>query len=121
MGHDPRAAILDMIQAIERAQRLTAGLTETIFLENEQSQWAAFSQIVILGEAAGRVDKAFQLAHPEIPWSSAVGMRHRLVHGYDSVDWARVWKTLRDDLPLLLDQLRLLLPKRETGEKNEPR
>lgn len=104
MAHDPQAAILDMIQAIERAQRLTAGLDETAFLQNEQSQWALFSQIVILGEAAGRIERAFQDGHPEIPWSSTIGMRHRLVHGYDTVHWARVWKTLRNDLPPLLAQ-----------------
>jgi len=36
-------------------------------------------------------------------------MRHRLVHGYDSVDWDHVWRTLRDDLPPLLEQLTALL------------
>jgi uncharacterized protein with HEPN domain len=113
MARDPRAAILDMVQAIERAQRLTAGLDETSFLQNEQAQWAVFSQVVILGEAAGRVAKAFQQAHPDIPWSSVIAMRHRLVHGYDSVDWRRVWKALRDDLRPLLDRLRLLLPERK--------
>jgi len=109
MPHDPRAAILDMIGAIERVQRLTAGLTEGGFLQNEQAQWAVFSQIVVMGEAAGRVDKTFQQAHSDVPWSSIVGMRHRLVHGYDSVDWLRVWKTICDDLPPLLGQLRPLL------------
>jgi len=117
MAHDPSAAILDMIQAIERGQKLTAGQPETMFLRIEQSQWAVFSQIVILGEAAGRVDKAFQQAHPDVPWSSAIGMRHRLVHGYDTVDWARVWRTLHDDLPPLRDQLRLLLPKGGSEER----
>ncbi|MGA2401847.1 MAG: DUF86 domain-containing protein [Syntrophobacteraceae bacterium] len=110
MAHDPRAAILDMIQAIERAQRLTIGLTESTFQKSEQSQWAVFSQIVILGEAASRVDKAFQQTHPEIPWSAAMAMRHRLVHGYDSVDWDRVWKTLQNDLPPLLKELNALIP-----------
>jgi uncharacterized protein with HEPN domain len=43
-------------------------------------------------------------------------MRHRLVHGYDSVDWVRVWKTLRNDLPPLLQQLKALVPD-EGGQK----
>lgn len=110
MPHDPYAAIFDMIQAIERAQRLSSGLCEAEFSSNELVQWAIFSQIVILGEAAGRVDRMFQDAHPDIPWASITGMRHRLVHGYDSVDWARVWKTLQNDLPPLLQQLKTLMP-----------
>lgn len=116
MPHDPLAAILDMVQAIERSRRITAGLTEATFLIDERAQWAAFSQVVILGEAAGRVDKTYQKVHPDIPWYSAVGMRHRLVHGYDSVDWSRVWKTLEEDLPPLLQKLTELLP-HEGGRK----
>jgi len=117
MPHDPQASIFDMIQAVERAQRLSSGSSEEKFLSDETVQWAIFSQIVILGEAAGRLDRTFQNAHPEVPWSSIIGMRHRLVHGYDSVDWGRVWKTLRDDLPPLLQQLRALVP--EEGEEEQ--
>jgi uncharacterized protein with HEPN domain len=117
MPHDPHAAIFDMIQAIERAQRLSPGLSEAEFISNEAVQWAIFSQIVILGEAAGRLDRTFQNAHPDIPWTSIIGMRHRLVHGYDSVDWGRVWKTLQNDLPLLLKQLKSLMPGEENPKK----
>lgn len=110
MPHDPYAAIFDMIQAVERALRLSSGLSEAEFVSNELVQWAIFSQIVILGEAAGRVDRSFQDAHPVVPWAGIIGMRHRLVHGYDSVDWVRVWKTLRHDLPPLEQQLKVLMP-----------
>jgi uncharacterized protein with HEPN domain len=109
MPHNPRAALFDMIQAIEKAEQLSFGLTEDEFVRNELMQWAIYSQIIILGEAAGRVERAFQNDHPEIPWSSVTGMRHRLVHGYDSVDWERVWKTLRRDFPPLLEQLKILM------------
>ena len=118
MPHDPNASIFDMIQALERAQRLSSGLSETDFITNETVQWAVFSQIVILGEAAGRLDRTFQNAHPDVPWASIIGMRHRLVHGYDSVDWVRVWKTLIDDLPPLLEQLKALRP--QEGASHEP-
>ena len=108
MPHDPQAALFDMVQAIERAERLSSGMSETAFTTNETTQWAVFSQIVILGEAAGRVDRGFQNANSQVPWATIIAMRHRLIHGYDTVDWARVWKTLRDDLPPLLLQLRAL-------------
>lgn len=117
MPHNPHAAIFDMIQAIERAQRLSSGLSEAEFISNEPVQWAIFSQIVILGEAAGRLDRVFQNDNPDVPWTSIIGMRHRLVHGYDSVDWVRVWKTLRNDLPPLLQHLKALMP--DEGSKKK--
>jgi len=59
------------------------------------------------------VDREFQDTHTDIPWAGIIGMRHRLVHGYDTVDWVRVWKTLKNDLPALLSQLRTVLPEDE--------
>jgi uncharacterized protein with HEPN domain len=113
MSHNPYAAIFDMAQAVETALRLSSGISEAEYLENETVQWAIFSQIIILGEAAGRVGREFQDTHSDIPWAGIIGMRHRLVHGYDTVDWVRVWKTLKNDLPALLSQLRTVLPEDE--------
>lgn len=113
MSHDPCAAIFDMAQAVETALRLSAGISEAEFGDNEAVQWAVFSQIIILGEAASRVDREFQDTHADIPWAGIIGMRHRLVHGYDTVDWVRVWKTLKNELPALLSQLRAMLPEDE--------
>ncbi len=115
MPHDPRAAIFDLIQVVERAQRLSSALSEAEFISNEPVQWAIFSRIVIFGEAAGRLDRMFQDAHPEAPWSRIIGMRHRLVHGYASVDWIRVWKTLESELPILPKLLKEL--KLDEGRK----
>ena len=109
MPRDPLSAVLDMIHAVERAQRLCAGLSEAEFLADERTKWAVYSQIIILGEAASRLPRDFCGSHQDIPLAAATGMRHRLIHRYDSVDWVRVWKTLQKDLPLLLQQLRALM------------
>lgn len=49
MPHEPLSAVLDMIQAIERVHRLCTGFREAEFLADERTQWAVYSQIVILG------------------------------------------------------------------------
>lgn len=119
MPHNPLSSILDMVQACETAQQLAAGMNETEFLNDQRTQWAVYSQIIILGEAASRLPRDFCQGYPDIPWSAVIGMRHRLVHGYDRIDWERVWKTLKNDLPPLLDQLRALVP--DKGDcSNEP-
>ncbi len=42
--------------------------------------------VEIAGEPANRVSEATQKAHPETPWRQIIGTRHRLIHGYDTVD-----------------------------------
>jgi uncharacterized protein with HEPN domain len=48
-------------------------------------------------------------AHPEIPWGAAIGMRHRVVHDYFSIDDDIVWATATEDLPPLLPLLEAVL------------
>jgi uncharacterized protein with HEPN domain len=47
--------------------------------------------VEIVGEAANRVSKATQAEFPEIPWQPIIGMRNRLIHGYDVIDVDVVW------------------------------
>jgi len=45
-----------------------------------------------------------------IPWKLIAGMRDRLIHGYDVIDWVEVWNTVRRDIPDLLREIEALLP-----------
>ncbi len=46
---------------------------------------------------------------PTIPWPQVTGMRHRLAHGYDTVDIQVLWETVTDDLPPLIAALESIL------------
>ena len=65
--------------------------------------------IEIIGEAANRVPEDFQESHAEIPWGQIIGMRNRLIHGYDEVDLNFLWSVVQNDLPGLIMQLEKLL------------
>ena len=62
-----------------------------------------------MSEAASQISAEFQRAHAEIPWPAVIGMRHRLVHGYDSVDMDILWDTVQCNLPELIDALDRIL------------
>jgi uncharacterized protein with HEPN domain len=55
-----------------------------------------------IGEAASRVPVEARIHYPGIPWAQIVGMRNRLIHGYDAVDsnilGRRLWKTCHRSL-----------------------
>jgi uncharacterized protein with HEPN domain len=38
------------------------------------------------------------------------GMRDKLIHNYDDIDWAEVRKTSTIDIPVLLSQINPLIP-----------
>ena len=67
-------------------------------------------QILVLGEAAKRLSSEFRASHPEVPWSNIAGMRDKLIHAYEAVDYDEVWSTATRDIPELLEWVRPLLP-----------
>lgn len=65
--------------------------------------------LTVIGEAAARVSAEGRAALPSLPWSDIVAMRNRLVHGYDTIRFDRVWSVLADDLPPLIAALETAL------------
>jgi len=61
--------------------------------------------VEIVGEAANRVSLATQQNTPSIPWTQIIGMRNRLVHGYDVIDYDLLWGTVMGDLPPMITAL----------------
>ncbi len=104
-------SLLDVLLAVNRALEFTKECDASAFHADKRTRWAVYSQIIVIGEAAARISRDFQRNHPEIPWADMIGMRHRLVHGYDEVKWDRVWDTVVVDLPKLKGVIAPLIPK----------
>ena len=107
------APLTDIVTAASRIVRFVAGVDFAAFMENDEKQSAVFGQIIIIGEAANRLPQNFLDAHAEVPWRKMIGMRNRVVHGYDEVDWDIVWQVAGDEVPELIHRLRPLLPPEE--------
>jgi uncharacterized protein with HEPN domain len=73
---------------------------------------ALMKSVENIGEAASKVSGEFRSLHPEIPWDSIVGMRHRLIHAYYDINRDVLWQTITEDLPTLITQLEQALQDR---------
>ena len=71
--------------------------------------YALEKAVEIIGEAAAHVSPSVQSRHPDINWEDITGMRHWLVHAYYDVNRDVLWETVRDDVPVLIDQLGVML------------
>ena len=64
-------------------------------LDNDRQLNLALVRLLeIVGEAASRTTEEERQLCPSIPWSQIVGLRNRLIHGYDSVDFDVLWGIL---------------------------
>ena len=94
-----------MLDAAREALQFVRGRTRLDLDKDRMLALSLVKLVEIIGEAAGKVSTASQEEHGEIPWHAIVAMRNRLIHAYFDIDLDRVWDTVTDDLPPLVNQL----------------
>ncbi|MBI4804781.1 MAG: DUF86 domain-containing protein [Desulfovibrio sp.] len=100
----------DMLEYARKAVDMAGGMGWEQFGADEKTQLATVHCLEIIGEAAAKLPRDFQDQHPAIPWAEIVGMRNRLIHDYFEVDMELCWRTVNLSLPLLIEQLREIVP-----------
>ena len=80
-------------------------LTEGDFIEDEKLKRAFTRSIEIIGEASRQIPLEIKQAYPDVEWKAMARMRDRLIHHYFGVDYALVWDTIQEDIPLLKAQV----------------
>lgn len=107
------AYLLDMLLAARKVENFTAAMTWDKFLADDLTQNAVVHCIQIIGQAAGKVSKEYQQAHPEIAWREIIGMRNRIVHEYFRIVPDQVWSVVEKDIPELIKRIEPLVPPEE--------
>jgi len=102
--------LLDMYLAAKDALSFCSGINRSDFKNSRLRQQAVIKSLEIIGETAGRISESMKNTHQGIPWGEITGMRNRLIHGYFEVDLDTVWDTTHQDLPLLIQFLKPLIP-----------
>ena len=99
-----------MLDYSREAVALVSGRKRGDLDTDRQLNLALVRLLEIVGEAASRTTDEERLQFPSIPWSQIVGLRNRLIHGYDSVDFDVLWGIISGDLPKLIAELESHLP-----------
>jgi uncharacterized protein with HEPN domain len=105
MAHDDQLTLSQMLEAVRQIRSIVRGMDAAAFNADEIRQLALLHLIQRLGEAASRVSASLRDNHPELPWAQIVGMRNRIVHGYDHLDPEIVWRVATEDVEPVLAAL----------------
>ena len=108
MRREDKIRILHMIESAEKAQEFLTNKTYDDLQQNEQLAFAVMHALEIIGEAAAQTTQEFRNAYPNIQWSNIISMRNKLIHAYFDINYKIVWSTVKEDIPMLLQQLRTI-------------
>ncbi len=102
---EDRIRLTHMLEAARRVQRYCEGHTAASLEADEMRLLAVIKSIEIMGEASTKVSASTTARVPGIDWQGIRRMRNRMIHGYDSIDIARVWDAVEVDIAPLATAL----------------
>ena len=94
-----------MLEHAREAIQLGAGKSRRDLDADRVLNLALVRLLEIVGEAAAKVTPEARTRYAAVPWWEIIGLRNRLIHGYDSVDFDILWHIVEDDLPALVSVL----------------
>ena len=109
MIREYKDCVLDIIDAIDKAEFFIMGMKFEVFEKDIKTNFAVIRAFEIMGEAVTKVPSSVRNKYKDIPWKEMAGMRNKLIHENFGVKPRVVWKTIKQDLPKIKPQLKLIL------------
>jgi uncharacterized protein with HEPN domain len=95
----------DIIEAINKIERYTNGIDFASWQNDEKAVDAVIRNIEVIWEASSHLPIEVQEQYEDVPWGMIKGIRNILAHEYFGIDLEIVWKTVKEDLPILKKRL----------------
>ncbi|XZF15293.1 HepT-like ribonuclease domain-containing protein [Chitinophagaceae bacterium MMS25-I14] len=109
MKHEVQKYFIDIKQSIEIIEQYVDNIGSfTVFANDLKTIDAVERRLGIIGEAlwkAQKLDASVEVSDIK----KIIGLRHILVHDYDLIDAAIIWTILQQNLPVLKEEISILL------------
>lgn len=102
--------LYDAFASVDAVRDLIAGISLEEYLQNRMLRSAGERELMKAGEAlhvARSLDRELEKMLPDL--HRVIGLRLRIVHGYDDLVDSQIWSIALDEAPMLADELRGLL------------
>lgn len=106
----------DILDAMEKAEIMLEGVTFEEFADDFRINFVVVRALEIVGEATKRLPMSLRKQYPDIPWQRMAGMRDRIIHGYDAIDYQIVWDAVKQEIPQVKPHLQQILADYEADE-----
>lgn len=105
----PELYLKDIIISIKNIKKYTQGISFKTFVHDTKTIDAVVRNIEIIGEAANNIPNETKRNNSNIPWREIISMRNKVLHEYFGVDAEILWKTIKEDLPELQNQIQNMI------------
>lgn len=94
-----------VLNAIECVENYTQDVSKEDLQQDKLRLHATTYNVQIIGEAIYKLTKEFKQEHGKTPWRVIEKMRHILVHDYFQINYDVLWSVIKEDIPMLKEQV----------------
>lgn len=105
MKRDYKLYLNDIDDSIKLVECYIQGISEKQFLESVDIQDKVIRRMEIIGEAISNLPLSLKQKNPSNLWAELSEFRNFIVHHYFEASLSRIWKTIKEKLPLFKKEL----------------
>jgi len=99
MPREYKAYLKDILEAIQKIENYTKGISFNDFIADELIQDGVVRNLEIIGEAVKNIPQDIKDKKPEAEWKKIAGLRDILIHAYFGIDEDIIWDVVKNKLP----------------------
>lgn len=100
--------IIDILSSLQ-LQIKEHSITKKNLLNDEFLQWAVTTPLYNIGEQVYKISDDTKKQYPDIIWSIVAGLRHRLVHDYEGINWSIIVEVIFDEMDDFVNSIKQII------------
>jgi uncharacterized protein with HEPN domain len=98
MHRNHKAYLADILDAIDRIEKMTSGMDHAEFSSDRIVQDAVVKNLLVIGEAVKSIPVRKQAGFEDVEWRKIAGLRDVLIHAYFNIDNRILWDIIQHKL-----------------------
>ena len=99
----------DILDYAEFSVQFIKNMNYEEFANDKKTVFAVVRALEVVGEASNRVPQEIKEKYSYLPWNEMRGLRNKIVHNYDDIDYVIVWNVVQNEIPKLISQIKLII------------
>ena len=95
MHRNHKAYLADILDAIDRIEKMTSGMDFAKFSSDLIVQDAVVKNLLVIGEAVKSIPARKRAGFEDVEWRKIAGLRDVLIHAYFNIDNRILWDVIQ--------------------------